>query len=228
MLTKQIDIETLARVYAQNQAIVIRNILDPSVAERIFEVLSAAPWYLEIKDFCQADTLRVPVSKVADRAHLLGVLDSVEHRLDTNRLFFVRLALADTEFGENVLAEFRRYLDSEEFVQVMRKITGKTSINRVWAEATCYEKCCFLGGHRDDHHPDNVVAFVFNLSKEWVLDWGGLLMLSTPNSPPTILPPIFNSLAMFTVPRDHHVSAVSPAATGQRLSVTGWLRSTPQ
>jgi len=224
MLTKQLDIESMSRAYAANQAIVIRNILDSAAAERLSHALTTAPWYLEIKDYRQAEMLRVPVSEVPDRAHLLGILDSVRHQLDIDRLFFVRLALADTEFGDTALAEFRRFIDSEGFLDVMRRITGKAGVDRVWAEATCYEKCCFLGGHRDDHHPDNVVAFVFNMSKEWVLDWGGLLMLSTPNAPPTILPPIYNSLAMFTVPRDHHVSAVSPAATGQRLSVTGWLR----
>lgn len=227
MLTSRLDIDTLARAYAQNQAIVIRNILEVDAAERIHQALLAAPWFLEIKDYMQSDMLRIPVREVPDRAHLLGVLRTVKHTLDVDRLFFMRLALADSEFEDAALAEFRGYLDSDGFIQVMRRITGKPHVARVWAEATCYEKCCFLGGHRDDHHADNVVAFVFNLSREWQLDWGGLLMLCSATTPPTILPPMFNSLSMFTVPRDHLVSAVSPAATGQRLSVTGWLRKAP-
>lgn len=228
MLTPQLNIDPLARAYTQNQAIVIRNILEPAVAERLSRALAAADWFLEIKDYNQSDIVRIPVSEVPDRDHLLGALQTVDHTLDTDRLFFMRLALADNEFGDTALGEFRRFLDSDEFLHVMRRITGKAAVNRVWAEATCYEKCCFLGGHRDDHHPDNVVAFVFNMSREWQLDWGGLLMLLTPEAAPTILPPLFNSLSLFTVPRDHLVSAVSPAATGQRLSITGWLRKPPE
>jgi Rps23 Pro-64 3,4-dihydroxylase Tpa1-like proline 4-hydroxylase len=94
-------------------------------------------------------------------------------------------------------------------------------------EATCYLSCCFLGGHRDDHHAANRVAFVYNLTPHWQMDWGGLLMLTNQNAQPSIVPPLWNSLAMFTVPRDHFVTAVSPAAREGRYSITGWLRDGP-
>jgi Rps23 Pro-64 3,4-dihydroxylase Tpa1-like proline 4-hydroxylase len=49
-------------------------------------------------------------------------------------------------------------------------------------------------------------------------------MLTYPDAPPVIVPPAWNSLNIFTVPHDHLVSAVSPAATAKRYSLTGWLR----
>ena len=125
----------------------------------------------------------------------------------------------------SVLKSLTDLIGSESFLDKIRMISSRQDIQTSWIEATCYDKNCFLGAHRDDHHPDNKIAFVLNLTREWKLDWGGLLMLQLrEHQPPVIVPPTWNSLSMFNVPVDHTVSCVSPHATGRRYSLTGWFR----
>jgi hypothetical protein len=224
MFNPQLNLPALAEAYSRRSALSIQNILLPEVAQGLHDALVAQPWHLEIKDYVQSEKLRVPLTPDLPRDHLLGALDRFPNGLDRERLFFMRLAAERQEFAAPLLAEFAAFIQSEGFLAPMRTLTGKPEATHCWVEATCYERCCFLGGHRDDHHPDNLVAFVFNLTPYWQLDWGGLLMLQYGDIPPVIVPPMWNSLSLFTVPLDHLVSAVSPGAQGRRYSLTGWLR----
>lgn len=223
MLNQNLNIPYLNRAYVQNGALSVQNILKPDVAQTIHDALLALDWILEISDYVQSAKLRIPRRMLGNPDNLLSALDSVPHSLDRSRLFFMRLVVEDACFSP-ALTEFRQFLKSEQFIDVIRDITGKKELTHSWLEATCYDKCCFLGGHKDDHHSGNLVAFVLNLTPHWQLDWGGLLMLRFPNVPPVIVPPAWNSLSMFNVPLDHLVSCVSPAATEKRYSITGWFR----
>jgi hypothetical protein len=224
MLNPDLDLTRLAPAYAQRRALSIQNILLPELAQGVHDALVALPWHLEIKDYAQTSTLRVPLDATLPRDHLLGALDRHPNSLDRERLFFMRLAAEREEFTAPALKAFADFVQSEAFLAPMRVLTGIPEITHCWVEATCYDRCCFLGGHRDDHHPKNAVAFVFNFTPHWQLDWGGLLMLQYGDIPPVIVPPMWNSLNLFTVPLDHLVSAVSPGAQGRRYSLTGWLR----
>jgi SM-20-related protein len=224
MLNQNLNIPALKNAYAQHGALSVQNILEPGVAQSIHGALAEQDWILEISDYVQSAKLRVPCRSLEKPDDLLSALETIPHNLDRDKLFFMRLCVPDEDFNRPELSEFSRFLKSEPFLNVMREITGRMEITHSWLEATCYDKCCFLGGHKDDHHPDNLVAFVLNLTPQWQLDWGGLLMLLFPNMPPTIVPPIWNSLSMFNVPLDHLVSCVSPAAMQKRYSITGWFR----
>jgi len=127
------------------------------------------------------------------------------------------------DFNSDILRKFAGFLDSEEFLDRMHRITGAPAITHCWMQATCYRSCCFLCGHRDDHHANNRVAFVFNLTPQWQFDRGGLLMLVNPDSHPVIVAPLWNTLSKFAVPRDYLVFAVGPGAQSERYSVTGCL-----
>lgn len=226
MLNPALNIAQLQQAYRQQQALAIQNVLLPDVAQRIHAELQSLDWVLEINDYDNGTPrLRIPLREVRNpQGSLLNVLDEVPNHIRRDRLFYMRLNVDGTEFTTPALSEFSTYLNSDEFLSRMRQLVGMPAITHTWMEATCYTGCCFLGGHRDDHHASNRVAFVFNLTAQWQLDWGGLLMLTNPNMQPVIVPPLWNSLSLFTVPRDHLVSAVSPAATGGRYSITGWLR----
>ena len=225
MFNPQLNVPALQQVYAQHGAISIQNILVPEYAEAIHKELLNLPWEIEIKDYAQADSFRMPAADLADGCSVMDVLQSGNHGKDLNNLFYIRKCVNSENFSPGVLKEYVGALNADPFLELMRQITGHDDVTHSWVEATNYEKCCFLGAHRDDHHPGNKVAFVFNLTKQWKLDWGGLLMLQPSQSqPPIIVPPVWNSLSMFTVPINHTVSCVSPAATQGRYSLTGWLR----
>lgn len=224
MLNQKLNVPALRHVFSENGAISIQNFLTPEVADALLVAVSQLCWELEIKDYSQQNSFRVPVSTDMRSWDILNIIGKADFLLDRDRLFFVRYCVGNDNFNSDQLREFSDFLHSQQFLDLMIDITGNKQLDRVWVEATCYDKCCFLGGHRDDHHADNAIAFVLNLTRHWQLDWGGLLMLQRPNSHPLIVPPLWNTLSMFNVPVDHLVSCVSPAAKEKRYSLTGWLR----
>ena len=128
---------------------------------------------------------------------LLNVLDEVEHHLERGRTALCASSQMGWSFTIPTLMQFRDYLNTEAFLSPMREITGLQDLTHTWVEATCYQSCCFLGGHRDDRNNAlNRVAFVFNLTPHWELDSGGLLMLGNDSTHPVIIPPLWNSLSM--------------------------------
>lgn len=224
MLNPNLDILQLRSAYAQRRALSIQNILRPEIAERLRRAFTALEWNLEINDYGPSPRFRMRVTpELADTSPCV-LLESVEHGMDPDKLFYLRMCVEDSQFTDPDLIAFRDFVNSDEFLRKMEAITGEAGLTHSWIEATCYGKGCFLGGHRDDHNPENVIAMVFNLTPKWRIDWGGLLMMVYPNMPPAIVPPVWNSLSIFTVPQDHLVSAVSPAATEKRYALTGWAR----
>jgi len=228
MLNPELNLKQARDFYAQHQAISIPNILEDSFAKAIYTALTELDWVLEINDYGPSPRLRIPVKTLRNPdAPLLNVLDEIPNNINRDKLFYIRFNVDGTAFENAVLVMFADFLNSDDFIVPMRSILGYDTISHCWIEATCYQSCCFLGGHSDDHNPANRVAFVFNLTPHWQMDWGGLLMLKQGSIQPNIVPPLWNSLAMFTVPRDHWVTTVSPAAKGERYSLTGWLRDGP-
>lgn len=226
MLNPQLNIPVLANAYSQMGAISIQNAFQEEVANALQNELSELNWILQIKDYTQTDRLEIPLSEIENKDNLVDVLYSRKHDIDLDKLFYIRLAVDNQDdLKSGHIGELSKFMNSDEFIHPMRQIVGNPEINNVWMEATCYDKGCFLGSHCDDHHPDNRVAFVYNLTKTWKLDWGALLLLeANPNGQPIIVPPVWNSLSMFNVPVSHTVSCVSAAATEHRYSITGWLR----
>jgi hypothetical protein len=224
MLNPDLDIPRLRSAYAQRRALSIPNILQPEIAEHLYRALATADWNLEINDYGPSPRFRMPLNAEFAGASPQHLLETLDHGMDPKKLFYVRMSVEGQQFNDPQLIAFRDFVNSSEFIRTMEAITGESGLTHSWIEATGYSKGCFLGGHRDDHHPQNVIAMVFNLTKTWQLDWGGLLMLVFPGEAPAIVPPVWNSLSLFSVPLDHLVSAVSPAATETRYSLTGWLR----
>jgi Rps23 Pro-64 3,4-dihydroxylase Tpa1-like proline 4-hydroxylase len=143
------------------------------------------------------------------------------------QLFYLRLVVDGETFTHPDLNAFREFVNSPAYLETMQAITGESGLTHMSLDATCYDKGCFLGGHRDDAHPENVVACVFNLTTKWRPDWGGLLTLFEPGTDPAVFRNGWNTLNLFTVPRYHVVSVVSPAAAERRYALSGWLRRRP-
>lgn len=219
MLNPSLPLDAYARAFAQTGAIAMPSVLRPDIADQIGAAVRALDWVLEICDYTQTNKFAQPLGKDAGSRDLLAVLDRVEHKIDPDNLFYVRLVSRLPPSG--ILRDFEQFLRSDDFLKTMHEVTGRRQVTHLSEiEANCYSKGCFLGMHRDDHHPENKVAFVFNFTRNWRLDWGGFLTLQN-----MILPPQWNALSLFAVPADHFVSCISPAATEKRYSLTGWLRS---
>ncbi len=225
MLVPESAIKVFAHSYSQNGVITLNNILPNDLAKNIWEEFNSINWVVQIGD-SKTNQLHVPLSDISNQENIIDVLYSNKHELDLNALFYIRLG---AEFGDTPSQNMKKvseFLNGEKFINTCKNITGTKDISRAWYSATCYDKGCFLGDHRDDHNSINRVAFVLNLTRKWKIDWGGFLLLGgKSNGPPRIVPPIWNSITLFKIPVDHSVTCVSQAATERRYAISGWLRS---
>jgi len=223
---QQPDIAGFTSTFASHGALTITNLLPEELAASAEQELESLNWVLQVKDYSQTSRLEIPVADIPNRDNLVSVLYDRKHDIDLDNLFYIRLAVAQEELVSPGLQQMVGFLNSPNFVQTCAQIVQMPDLTHTWLEATCYDKACFLANHRDDHHPDNRVALVLNLTRTWKLDWGGLLLLENqPDAPPLIVPPHWNSLSLFRIPVNHTVTPVSQAASERRYSITGWLRS---
>ena len=224
MLNPDLDVDSLRQAFGQHRALSIPNFLRADVAERLHRAVTGFSWNVEINDYGSSPPFRMPLSKDMAGRNLGLLLENAEHGKDMQRLFYLRLVVDGETFAQPDLLAFREFVNSAPYLEVMRAITGESDLTHMSLDATCYDKGCFLGGHRDDAHPQNVIACVFNLTANWRPDWGGLLTLFEPGTPPIILRNSWNTLNLFKVPRYHVVNVVSPAALEKRYALSGWLR----
>jgi hypothetical protein len=133
----------------------------------------------------------------------------------------------EIEEGDDLVCGFARLMGSEPMLGLLRAVTGSGEVAFTDGQATAYGGGDFLTGHDDDvAGKDRLAAYVFGLTQNWRLEWGGLLLFHGPHDrTATGLAPRFNSLDLFRVPQQHSVSEVTSAAPHRRFSVTGWLRS---
>ncbi len=125
-----------------------------------------------------------------------------------------------------LLQHFLEFVNSEQVLSSIRRITGLDNIEFADAQATRYEPGHFLTSHDDNLADKNrLAAFVFNLTHDWLPDWGGNLMFyDEDNNVEQVFVPKLNSLSLFLIGNKHAVSLVSPFAKRPRLSITGWFR----
>lgn len=115
--------------------------------------------------------------------------------------------------------------NSPQVLGIMAELSGEP-VNRFHGDATRYLPGHFLTIHNDGRsRARRVLAAVLGLS-EWQVDWGGVLQFHDAKG--DIVRgwvPRFNSLALFSVPQPHSVSAVTPLAPHPRLAIAGWFYS---
>lgn len=126
--------------------------------------------------------------------------------------------------------KFVDFLNSTEFLDFIRYISGIDSIGMADSQATLFRSGHFLARHTDCDHTfkGRRMAYVLNMTPYWRPEWGGILeFLDEDGNIAQGFNPSFNTLNLFYVPILHHVSCVTPFAGGGRYSITGWLRDPP-
>ena len=98
-------------------------------------------------------------------------------------------------------------------------------IKEVEAHFACYRAGEFYALHRDNPQQKNarVMSTVYYLHQDWQADWGGELHLQDKNQQWHTIQPKPNRIALFQSDLLHEVLP----AKQQRLSITAWLRSSP-
>ena len=123
------------------------------------------------------------------------------------------------------ITEFAELMGSPEMLELLRAITGESG-SFTDGHATAYGPGDFLTGHDDNVVGKNrLAAYVYGLTKGWRIEWGGMLLFHGPHERTANgMAPRFNTLDLFSVPQQHSVTMVTPAAPHRRYAVTGWLR----
>lgn len=232
-LNPALDAERLARRFAATGRVQIEDFLAGDGAARLLAMLKASPdWVLVIN---QDDSLFE-----LDRAAQAALTDAQKAQLDAAvylkarhgfqyRYETIRVPDSDQERRRagSLVADFALFLGSPPVLDLLRVVTGAPAIRFADAQATAYSPGHFLTSHDDAIEGKNrEAAYVMNLSADWRLDWGGLLMFERADGHvDEAFVPRFNALNLFRVPTRHAVSCVAPFAPWRRYSVTGWLRS---
>ena len=171
---------------------------------------------------------RPPPGSAADEMALaatcLRAREGFEFYFDRYRMIDARRDGTDPQLVLHAVVDF---LNSPQFLDFARQLTGDPAIRMVSAIGVRYRAGHFLRAHNDLANDENrAFAYVINLSRQWSPDWGGLLHFLDPEQRRVVdtFTPLWNSLSLFRVPQPHVVSLVAPWAGSARYSITGWFR----
>jgi len=231
-LNPRLDTRAIAAVYARHGRVHIPSVFPAEVAERIYRAMTEeTPWSRVISGTQRHFDLG-PGGWEAIAEDKQRELERAVHLQGRSGFayFYDNFPVADLhesgQYADSYLMRVYDYLNSPSFLPFARTVTGAPAIVRADAQATRYRAGDFLTRH-DDLAPEKHrrAAYVFNFTKSWKSDWGGLLQfLDGDGHVAEAYTPAFNALNIVRVPQPHAVSYVSPLAEGARYSITGWLR----
>ena len=223
MLNNDLDIERHRLALRRNGRVQITDFLQPEAAERLRRCLvEEVPWSTAERGQPD-DTPGWDAATAAAPTPALHARAREGFHFVYDRYLIVEAMKAGRDPGL-LLHVVLQFFNSPQYLDFIRYFTGERDLNMVGAQATRYRPGQFLRLHDDKHDEEGRrYAYVVNLSRGWEADWGGLLHFTDAEGRVTdTFLPLFNSLSLFRVPANHHVSLVAPWALDDRLSITGW------
>lgn len=232
MLNPSLNTAALRQAFSERRRIQIPDILDATVAKRLFHCLNKeVPWTLAYIDGDESITLpheRLKTLNAADSAAIQHTIqsrarDKFQFMYNSYMMVSAYIEKRDTHLPLHDLLEF---LNTPPFLDFIKQITGEHGIIKADAQATRYIPGHFLKRHDDTSKDEGRrLAYVLSLTRDWQADWGGLLQfLDNDGNVVDTFMPRYNVLNLFAVPMHHCVSYVTPYARQPRYSITGWLR----
>jgi Rps23 Pro-64 3,4-dihydroxylase Tpa1-like proline 4-hydroxylase len=230
MINNDLDVEYWKAQLAARGRVQVQDFLQPDAAELLRVCLAThVPFSLAERSDNAASRTHGHAGMPEDAAYrdvleaaYLHARDAFQFVYDSYMLGRARKEGWDPHLPVHVVLDF---LNSPEFIDFARYLTGDDAINAVNAQATRYRPGQFLTPHDDQSSSEGRrYAYVINLTPRWKADWGGLLQfLDADGGVIETLLPRWNALSIFKVPQTHMVSLVSPWAGEERLAITGWF-----
>jgi len=223
----------IRQVFSRAGRLHIPGIFTPECAAIIHRTLAKeTPWQLSLNPAGRHMDLGVEAVEQIPQPEREAVLEGLfnggegSFRYVFNNFPIYDLYLAGS-FADHYLMRVFEFLNSRQFLDFARQVTGMDDIAFADAQATRY-----LSGHFLTQHDDEVAgkrrraAYVLSFTPHWRADWGGVLQfLDDDGHVAEGYTPTFNALNLLRVPQKHCVSYVTPAAAASRYSITGWLRA---
>ena len=230
-INRALDVAALARTYRDEGRVRVENLLEEGPLELLDYFQNSRDWIHVINT--EKGVLELDGDdKAAMTSEEWNAIEAQAHERARHGFQYRYEALRvpeQHELGEqrDLVAEFARLMGSTAMVDLLRAITGTSGLAFTDGQATAYGHGDFLTGHDDDvAGKGRIAAYVYGLTPGWRIEWGGLLLFhSDRERRATALAPRFNTLDLFSVPQQHSVSLVTPAAAHRRFAVTGWLRA---
>jgi Rps23 Pro-64 3,4-dihydroxylase Tpa1-like proline 4-hydroxylase len=230
-----LDRKALAERFAKDRRVQIRNLLTDRTARTIHRILSQeTPWGLawhaaaDGPNSLRREELQAmsPAEHQAIRQQLTAAMRGRDYGFIYTH--FPTLTAYLEHWMENSPHDLlMEYINAEEFLGLIRQVTGIPELVKADAQATLYAPGQFLAMHDDSHVAEGWrVAYVMNFcAEDWRPDWGGYLMFYDEDGDViTGFKPRFNALNLFAVPQKHNVTMVPPFAPVGRFAITGWFR----
>lgn len=236
-LNPELDRGMLARTFARDGRLQVRNVLTDETARELRDILATrTEWGFALQVGAQGKPFSLRGRELQSPAKAQQVAELVKEtdRAAASRDYAFRLLRYSLVEGyleqwnpggpHDLLLE---HLNAPEFMGLMREITGIPELVKADGHASCYAKQHFLGKHLDSHVAEGWrIAYVLNLTiDDWYPDWGGYLVFYDEEGDiETGFMPRFNTLNLFRVPQAHAVTYVPPFAPRGRYAISGWLR----
>lgn len=233
-LNPALDVLALKKAFAEAGRIHIPKVLAEDSAERVHRCLTGeVDWHLIFNEGDKVHTLYPEQVKAMTEEHkqkvrqivLSKAREGFQYLYNNYNIYDYYLSGKNTD---HFLHRFHEFLNSEPFLSFVKQVSGFETVTFADSQATAYGPGHFLTMHHDEVAGKNrKLAYVFNFTRTWQMDWGGLLLFLGPDgNVEGGFVPTFNALNMFAVPQDHAVTYVSPFSPAIRYSITGWLRET--
>jgi Rps23 Pro-64 3,4-dihydroxylase Tpa1-like proline 4-hydroxylase len=122
--------------------------------------------------------------------------------------------------------QFREFILTDEFMDIVEKVTGHRCSKVDEMFSSMYTKGDFLNNHTDGNK--GKVGFVLNLTLEdWRPHYGGnLVLLDEKENIERVIVPAFNNLVLFDVEggqgKPHYVGEITHNRA-KRLAISGWI-----
>jgi len=229
ILNPNLDLSPYREAFARDGRVRISDIFDQNFAEEIHSVFERTPWRVTYRLNNEI------VSLLGKEFHALSQVERNELRADIlaetqkgYQFCYLHMPLTHPQSAawdpQQAVPTLDSFIGSPAFFDLGRTITGISELGRTDSVATCYLREHFLTAHPDAPIDERLVAYVFSFTKNWKIDWGGLLQFHDDENGKIIdsYVPAFNALTIFRVPQWHSVSYVTPFAMGQRYAVAGW------
>lgn len=229
------DPAELARAYAADGGrMQIADFLVREDADALHDILrTKTPWWLVFNEGAKVQQLPPQLLATLSQAQFNQILMGVQERARAGYQYLYQFNPIIGDYlapngPRNPIRAAAEFLNSPATLDFFRTITGRSDIQWADAHGTLFRSGNFLKEHTDrDDDGHRVTAYVINLTPKWERDWGGYLQFFDEGSMDVerAYCPAFNAINLFQVPWDHSVGMVSSFCTGERYSITGWLRS---
>lgn len=225
------DWDALAQSLQEHRTLQVPHFFTDESAEYLFKLLvENKDWHLAYNDgnnYYESSAEQLSALTPEQRQGFMNnIYARARHQFQyVFNQYFISQAIANNEQPGHPMHMMEGFMNSQEVLDLMRKLTGVSAIAKADTYASTYLPGHFLTAHDDNHAThDRVAAYVFSMTKGWNTDWGGHLAFYDDKGNVTeSFVPAFNTLNIFMTPQMHAVQFVSPFAGVKRLSFLGWL-----